>query len=77
MVSILPTIETCCNCYGTCSSDTKKNIKTTKDLKEIKTYANFLNTTPPPPPARESGESPRWRECLKEKLFCQSHFIFF
>ena len=44
---ILLTIETCFKCFGTCSSDVKENIKTTKPAARIQIYTNFLITPPP------------------------------
>ena len=62
---IFPTIETCFNCFGTCSSDAKEKIKkTTKTPGKFKSYATSHD---PPPPLAGKGESPRWRQCLKEK----------
>ena len=60
----LPTIETCLNCFGTRSSDAKiikrrlfrpGNSKVTRNLST-------------PPPLAGERESPRWRQCLKEKF---------
>ena len=65
---ILLTIETCFKCFGTCSSDVKENIKTTKPAARIQIFTNFLIT---PPPGGERGESPRWHQCLKENIFTQ------
>ena len=55
---VLPTIETCFNCFGTRSSDANERIKTTEKLRcNFKVYTpNFLETAPPPPLAGEWGE---------------------
>ena len=45
---LLPTIETCFNCFGIRSSDTKEIIKkTTKPTGKFKSYVTSLD--PPPP----------------------------
>ena len=48
----LPTIETCFNCFGTRSSDSKKNKKTTKPPRKFISYATILS---PPLLWRERG----------------------
>ena len=69
-VMILPTIETCFNCFGTRSSDTKERIKMTKKFRQnLKVYTPNFPDTAPPPPAGEWGEvSKMARACLKEKF---------
>ena len=49
----MPTIKTCFDCFGTRSSDAKKNTKTTKEPRKIKIYAISINFVPPP-----GGEGP-------------------
>ena len=52
--NILPTIETCFNCFGTRSSDAKKNKKTTKPSGKFISYATILI---PPLPGGRGGVS--------------------
>ena len=51
----MPTIETCFNCFGTCSSDAKKNKKTTKPPMKFISYATSLDL--PPLPGGRGGVS--------------------
>ena len=46
----MPTIETCFNCFGTCSSDANRKKRTTKPPGEISKVSR-----PPPSPWRERG----------------------
>ena len=75
--TILPTIETCFNCFWIRSSDANRNNKkTTKPTGKFKSYATSLD--PPPPPWRGRGSWQKWRQCLKEKFFSLSfhRFVF-
>ena len=52
----MPTIETCFNCFGTRSTDAKKNKKTTKTPGKFISYTTSLDP-PPPLPGGKGGVS--------------------
>ena len=69
--TFLPTIETCFNCFGFRSSDAKEIIK--KDDKTDREIQKLRNLSRPPLSLAGKGESPKWRQCLKEKFFFAHH----
>ena len=64
----LPSIETCLNCFGTRSSDTKKNIKTTKPPVRIQNLPKFSR-----PPREERGGVSKMARVPEGEIFRPPH----
>ena len=67
---LLPTIEPCFNCFGICSFDAKEIIKRRPNRPGNSKVTQPLST--PPPLLAEKRDSPRWRQCLKEKFLANN-----
>ena len=72
---IFPTIETCFNCFGTCSSDAKEKIK--KDDKNAREIQKLRNLSRPPPPFGGEGGVAKMAPVPEGEMYAnQNHKIY-